>query len=394
MSNMKRNTVVGVVVLLLVFLYLRNKKNNSDAAGGGGGANITGNEPVSLSGQKAVIQTSASSEQISDNNPTYPNTGSLEFYLKVQNTTNQTQTVTLFDVTNKYNQQALNNPVYAFDLTTELANAAIYSSNTLFCYASLSNGSIVQYNYANPSGAFTNVSQVLVGLNSFPLGTWSNPSGNIVSVGVASGESISSISITNTYIASAFSSPQYSRYGSLIYDKGFLQNGTGTFTRINTSNSFWINSALNTTDGAMNRNGVWNNSIPSGMPIGSSFSYTNNTGSPLTVYVGIGGDDDFDFYLNDSLIVNYDIAANITDIQNQIGVTTVEPSYQCWSIYPVTLRVGNNLFQFFNKNIIAPPSALAVEVYNNTAAQIAAAVDYTTLNILFRTSTLVGSIIY
>lgn len=391
MQNKKRNITIAIIVAILLFLLFLKKKAQDAAANGGGGAASDENDYSDFMGRHAVKSTTGS-ELTANPDPTYAGTKSSQIYLQLQNTTTLSQTVTLFDFTNKYNQQSLTPNYNSFDLTTELAAAAIYSSNVLVLVVSQNNGAYQTLFYTKPSGYYTTAAQVAADLNTLNVGVFTNTVGNIVTVSASAGESFGSISITNIYTGVAQSSGQYSRYGSLIYNTGFAQNGTGTFTRINTSNAFWINTALDTVSGAMNRNGVWNNAIPSGQPIGGTFTYQSNTA--LQVYVGIAGDDDFDFYLNGQLIVNYDIAANIIDIQTQLGITTSDPSYQCWSIYPVALQVGNNLFQFYNKNIIAPPSAIGVEVYNNTAAQIAAATSYAGLNVLYRTSTLVGGNLY
>ena len=279
------------------------------------------------------------------------------------------------------------NNTYTWDMTSELANAALYSSNVIALSVNVNSGPYVTLFYTNPSGTFTNVAQIVTGLNTLGLGTFSNPSGNLVQL--VTNQVLSSISITNLYTAVAMGNGSYSRYGTMVHAPGFNLNGTGTLTRIPPANTWWINTFTNTTDGPMNRNAIWNVAIPMNQEIGCTFSY-NNTGAARQVYIGLGGDDDFEFYLNGVLTVNYDITANIADILAQTGVTTVEPSYECFNVYPITLQPGNNLIQMYNKNFLGAPSALAVEIYDNTAAQIIAATSYATLNVLFRTASLVG----
>jgi hypothetical protein len=154
------------------------------------------------------------------------------------------------------------------------------------------------------------------------------------------------------------------------------------------TSSYWSNLAPNTTDGPMNRDSVWIDSDGDGSPDALSagtkttiaFQY-NNTGGARVVYVGIGGDDLFQLKLNGAVV------AEVTD-------PSAVYNFKYWHIIPVTL-LGHSINNF---NLVGTGDgsvndAIAMVVYDNTAVELSAANDDTDLNILFRSSQLIGQTI-
>lgn len=186
----------------------------------------------------------------------------------------------------------------------------------------------------------------------------------------------SAVSVTNGY---------YSRCGSLIYDVGFSLNGNGTHTAISTSNAFWINntggspcSTGNTTNGPLNRNGVWTTDTADNQTVG--FSVCIDIDETKTYYIGAG----FDNYG----IIKID-GEEILETDN----STTENVLEYWKIYPVTLTSGIHFIEVIGKNgVSAPPNpgVIGVEIYDNTSSEITTATSYADLNIIFKSADYIG----
>lgn len=105
-----------------------------------------------------------------------------------------------------------------------------------------------------------------------------------------------------------------------------------------------------------------------------------NAGLERTVYVGVGGDSEIELYVNGDEIVNtYDYPQHADPINNEF-------QYKIWHIVPVTFRVGTNYFNFVGTGTGTTNNAMAMVVYDNTAAQIMNATTatlYSQLNRLF-----------
>src|SRR5690606_9982624 len=81
----------------------------------------------------------------------------------------------------------------------------------------------------------------------------------------------------------------YSSWGSRIYSQPFLDGGLGSYTTISTSNTYWTNTNGGTTQGPLNRCGVWaTTSVASMDAIGRSMIV--NIKESKTYYIGVGGD--------------------------------------------------------------------------------------------------------
>lgn len=308
----------------------------------------------------------------------------------IKNTTDKPQMASIFNTldvgygTNLY-------PSYQWDLTAALADAALFNSNVLtIIAASAQPGAPYElFTYVSPS-TFTTAAQVIAALNSLGIGTFTSAGGNLVNQTVKTNYSFSSINITNNYIAQPANSPDYSLYGSLIYNAGYSSNGVGSFTQISTSNALWINPGDNFS-GPGNRLSVWNNSIPS-FPSQQVGLYTQfQSDVDKTAYIGICADDKATIYFNNKLILDYDVAAMSANVGSVLGPVYDDgkTAFRFFNIYPIQIKSGNNLLQAQNINIFGD-GAIGVQIYDMTAAQIAAATDLGDLNAIFSSYEYVG----
>jgi hypothetical protein len=174
----------------------------------------------------------------------------------------------------------------------------------------------------------------------------------------------------------------YSSVGSYIYDPGYATTGVGTWTQIPLSNGFWVNGPGDggnhtTTDGPLNRSGLWTTSELSNQDIG--FAVCIDLTDSSTYYIGIGGDNKCRIMIDGAVIVDQDVAA--------IGAATTWSSaatFKIWHIYPVTLSAGPHTIELIGHND-GGAAALGAEIYHNTDAEIMAATSYVDLNLIFST---------
>lgn len=390
MKTQTRNITIAVILtILLVILFFKKKQHDSSNLLLV--SNPDDKNKLFINDTKAVFSTSGGN-RISSTTPESPNTGYMEIYLQLQNNSSQPQNITLFDVVDKYNQQATNGTTFIYDLTAELAQAAIFSNTEVVVIAQPNINSPYQvYSYDTLSPVLT-ITDAINGLNNLGIGTFTNPSGNLVSY-TSTTYFLSNISITNVFTALVASNVSYTQAASLIYNSSFQSNGVGTVTPIPSSNSFWNNIPANLVSGPMNRNAVWNNgSIPLLEYIGTDISlFMPQAG---TVYIGMGMDNSGRFWVNGQLILNMDYTAMQASIVAQYpvysGIVPRDVPLKFWNIFPISLPAGYSSVFVQNENT-GFGGAIAIEVYNNTAAEIAAATSYGGLNIMYRTSTIVGT---
>jgi len=173
----------------------------------------------------------------------------------------------------------------------------------------------------------------------------------------------------------------YSTCGTYIYDAGWAIDGTGTSTQISLSNPFWKNGGTcadhNTTDGPLNRSGLWATTTTSDQDIGFSVCITAPT--TKTYYVGIGCDNLGIINLDGTNILTQDPDA--LAIQYGVGVNA---TFKVWHVYPVLITAGPHVIELIGHNV-AIFAAMGAEIYNNTKAQIQAATSYSGLNLVFST---------
>jgi len=174
----------------------------------------------------------------------------------------------------------------------------------------------------------------------------------------------------------------YGNFGAYIYDPGFNADGTGTSTQIPLSNPFWVNSAGNTTDGPLNRCGLWTTSELTDQDIG--FSVCIDITETKQYYIGIAGDNRGRIVIDGIVIVDQDVSTLATQYSTDAQVT-----FKIWHIYPVSLSAGPHIIELIGHND-GSDASLGAEIYNNTAVEIAAATGYAQLNLVFSTLNYIG----
>lgn len=325
-----------------------------------------------------------------------------DFYLQLQNNTNERQPIILFDLANKFgNINGLNKKStgYQWDMVeilTESMESSFFGDPyiNLVVLAAKNDGNFLykSYTYTNPSGAFTTIEQVLFGFNSLGLGVFTNPENDVIST--SSDEYLFSYAtLVPPYPSSASSSSQSCVSGTIIYTEN---NFGGGLSQIPLSNLFWINSGGGTVNGPNNRSGIFTNPSPSNLTASAVGLFENvYVSTTRTVYFGFTifytGDTDFSIYVNNNENVNIfpsvpeEIIANINA---QLGTSYSGNLQQFWLIVPIVLEEGNNLVQLKLQDGIytTGESTIALEIYDNTAEEIAAATSYADLKVLYRSS--------
>ena len=176
---------------------------------------------------------------------------------------------------------------------------------------------------------------------------------------------------------------QYSVYGSFVYNPGYsisgFTNPIGGDYVLLPSNTLWDNPSLNTTDGPLNRCGVWTVNYPLSAPpynVWLGFSQCIDIVETKTYYIGIGGDNDFKLKIDGSTIVD----SSLSTYWNTAGRT-----YKRWNIYPLTLNSGNHIIELYGRND-GSYGGFGCEIYDNTLPELNSATLYSDLNIIFTSS--------
>jgi hypothetical protein len=181
---------------------------------------------------------------------------------------------------------------------------------------------------------------------------------------------------------------RYTICGTYIYEQGYAFNGTGTSNQISTSNNFWKNGSAtcvldgNTSDGPLNRCGLWSTSCNSDQDVG--FAICINIAESKTYYLGFGVDN-YGIMKIDGVTV---IQQNEAALDAQYG--TIGAPFQVWHVYPVTISAGDHIIEVIGHNNVCP-AAFGCEIYDNTSAEIIAATSYGDLNLVFSTKDYVGT---
>lgn len=181
-------------------------------------------------------------------------------------------------------------------------------------------------------------------------------------------------------------STQYTINGTCFYDAGYTDKLVGAFTLVTTTPQWREASSV---VGPMNREGVWVDSdcngakdpLTAGQVLNITFPIT--TTSPTTLYVGIAGDNAFKLQINGVTIVDCTLA-----FPAQGGPAGA--NFNFWHVFPVVIGAGTNYFSFSGVGDGSVNDSFAAVVYDNSLAELTAATDDSQLNILFKTSNLVG----
>lgn len=241
------------------------------------------------------------------------------------------------------------------------------------------------------SGGNVSISGVIV-INDAPIEICCPPGGYTLNDDKSECYKIDEVAATpptggTSQVAVARTNVSYSTCGTYVYLPGYNINGTGTSSKIPSTNSFWTNGAGNCVDnvanqGPLNRAGLWTSTATNGQTIG--FSVCINLTYSKQYYIGIACDNYGQIKVDGTTIINQDTAA----IEAQYG-SVVGATFKVWHIYPVTLSAGPHIVEFIGVNV-SGPAAFGAEMYDNTASQILQAFDYTGLNVVFSTKDYIG----
>jgi len=213
---------------------------------------------------------------------------------------------------------------------------------------------------------------------------------------------------TNSQNAVTVSGPNnyyYGIFGTLIFNPGYNINGTGSFTQIPYTNSFWVNGAgypahpsASNTAGPLNRSGVWSTTVASPQTIG--FSVCVTLASDGVYYVGFGCDDFGQINIDGVTVVSQDRTALKAYIQANgypypVGLDPNQVTFNFWYIYPVSLTAGTHVIEIIGNNTsgtVAGAADIGCEVYNMTPSAIASVTSYAAMGagLVFSSKDFVG----
>lgn len=187
------------------------------------------------------------------------------------------------------------------------------------------------------------------------------------------------------YCLAASTNGAYGSYFTRIYNPGFSNSSIGlttapsaeVYAELNTDD-VWATLAASPSMGPVNRSAVWVDSdcdgVPNALALGAettiAYSY-ENTGAVRTVYVGVAADNQFN------------LSHNGTSVAQTTSPGNVE-NFKIFHLFPVTLTAGWNDFNVVATGDGTVNDAVAVVIFDNTAAQIAAVADFTAYNALTR----------
>lgn len=322
-----------------------------------------------------------------------------QIYLKIQNNTTVVQPVVLFDVVGAYNaQNALaNGNKYQWDLTDILFDAFNFDARMLSLLAApdaQSDYDALRCEMPIAPGDPVSAADVVAALNTLGVGSFLNNGDDTISLYNSSGYLFSTLSVGFAPVAIADTSIKSVVNGSLIYDEGYTTDLVGGLSRISLLNAFWNNQPIaSTTKGPYNRCAV----IGAGFFSGALF-FNLQSDVEKTVYIGSSvatpgmfGNPRSALYLNNKLV--YQILSDVEqghcldNINTNLGTSyngysTVSQDF--FFILPVKLVPGINIISFDLR------SGGALEVYDNTPAEIAAATSLADLNILYSSVDYIG----
>jgi gliding motility-associated-like protein len=170
---------------------------------------------------------------------------------------------------------------------------------------------------------------------------------------------------TLALLVAAEGSEYYAEYGSRIYDT-YDTTGAGPYIQIDTAISFWKYHGT-ISPGPINRCAIWANGNPKKL----GFSVCVEIPQDKTYYMGFAADN------SGILTIDGD-----TILQNI--------AFEYWGIYKHTFSKGKHLVEFSDVNF-GGVSSIAFEIYDNTAAQIAASSGYGDLKLVYSTHQLFGA---
>lgn len=165
----------------------------------------------------------------------------------------------------------------------------------------------------------------------------------------------------------------YSNFGTLIFDNGWNYNGTGSYQKIDVSNTYWINTnPISSAKGPMNRNAIWAEEILYPQDIG--FSFCIDLLVEKTYYIGVGCDNWSKIKLNGQWILDQGhkggtLSNAISDLKAMLNADD-QVTFKYWFIYPVTMKAGRNIIEVQGHNYSLPVAAFGMEIYDATKADL------------------------
>lgn len=166
--------------------------------------------------------------------------------------------------------------------------------------------------------------------------------------------------------------PSYGARFTFVYDSGYSIGGLGTGNRIPFTSTFWHNQGQNAFSGPLNRTGVWSckaSEVPYNRWIG--FRTSIEVPATKTYYVGMGGDNEIRFKVDDTVIVDLDVTA----MGAAHGGGGLPNAFTIWHVYPVTLSAGTHTIEMEGLNY-NDTASFGAEIYDNTALEILNSTGY------------------
>jgi hypothetical protein len=181
----------------------------------------------------------------------------------------------------------------------------------------------------------------------------------------------------------------YSLYGTFIYAPGYNNDGTGPSSQIPTSNPFWINPTADTTDGPLNRSGLWVSPPLINQQIGYSICLTVPVAG--TYYIGIGTDNFGIINIDGKNIVTQNPTTLAAQYNAMFPGIADFVTFRIWHVYPVVLSAGEHVLELSGFNV-SGVAALGTEVYNLTQAELEAATSYSAMGsgLIFSSKDFIG----
>lgn len=172
--------------------------------------------------------------------------------------------------------------------------------------------------------------------------------------------------------------PEYSVYGTLVYNGGFILSGhgigvsqgadivSGDVTHLVTPSVWQSDGVTGDNDGPANRAGIW--ICPYTSPNTLGFVVPVDIPATTTYYIGIAADNDFTLGVNGVTIVD----SSLSDGSYWTFDAGGDVKFKYWHIYPVVLTEGINYVSLFATDS-GVNGVLAAEIYDNTLTELQAA---------------------
>lgn len=152
----------------------------------------------------------------------------------------------------------------------------------------------------------------------------------------------------------------YTNFGVVITGDNWYLDGTAdTYTLYHAlADNFWGNHSANTTNGILNKCGLWSETTLNNQEVG--FSKCFDILVEKVYYIGIGCDNYAYVTLDGTTIIQQDqVALNIWLNRTQGDAIC----HKYWYIYPITLTAGSHIIEVIGHNN-ASVAALGVEIYD------------------------------